>query len=451
LQIARSIYPYLAGRSLLFDEIEKICLEAGISLPTTELLQVLSSLEESGLAEQIPAVSHSPWAIRRRCERCDAGPHFIEVSKCARCGNNSCAYCTRCLLLGRAKSCTLLFRFQPVVVQPEEMEEKVFPLLAAQQKTVTKLNEWLASSEQMMTLLVVPGAGKVAMLTPVLQAIVQEGKRIFWCRKREHIALLVKRLSLLLPVVGGEGWGRNNQITVGTSWELIRFYQQFDLIVVDGVEVPSSETVKRSLNQRGKVLTITPSMPRRHVSPFVVHPIRKHAYPLPVPIFIHNRKLWRAIQQKKQITELSLFVERVKKTNGQALFVVPRDEDEELVMNWLESVLPKVAAETGRFNRGQDYKAIQQLFSEQKLTFMLLPQQLVYPIRVAKLHLCVLGADHMYFCRHHLVELSYHVGKSAIFPSGDVWFIGEERTEIIMQAKKEIKYLNDLAKKEGYL
>jgi competence protein ComFA len=72
-------------------------------------------------------------------------------------------------------------------------------------------------------------------------------------------------------------------------------------------------------------------------------------------------------------------------------------------------------------------------------------------MRIANLHLCLLSADHPTFERKRLVELTGFIGLNSYFPECEVWFIGEMNTEAIVQTKKEHIYLNQLAKKEGYL
>jgi hypothetical protein len=47
--------------------------------------------------------------------------------------------------------------------------------------------------------------------------------------------------------------------------------------------------------------------------------------------------------------------------------------------------------------------------------------------------------------------LTHFIGLNPYFPECEVWLIGEVNTEMIVQTKKEHIYLNQLAKKEGYL
>lgn len=440
------IYPYVAGRALLDEEIPKVLAGAKLTLSAEELSQCYAELKEAKLVQQTLAVHYSPWAIRRHCKRCGAGPKYIEVSKCASCGQSHCAYCTNCLHLGRAKSCKTLSLFQPMQQTDMEIEEQYFPLLPAGQKTVDKLCSWLASSVPAMTLMIVPGAGKIMTLCPVIQTLLLAGKRIYWCRKRDQVEELMRRLTLLLPDVVAVDWNRSSGVTVGTRDALWRYYEQFDLIIFDGIEPLGTGMFHTPLTPNGKFLTVTASFPKRHVDELIIHSTRRNNESLPEPFIVRKRKWWRMLKQKKSISELLEFFKIVEQTNGQAYFIMPHESELEIMEDWLQSVLPSVANETGVLTEEDDH--LISLFQDKKLRYLLLPYSLLTPMRIKKLHVCVLGADHPSFHRSDLVQISYHVGKIS---SGQVWFFSEERTEMMLQAKRELKYLIELNQKEGYL
>lgn len=118
----------------------------------------------------------------------------------------------------------------------------------------------------------------------------------------------------------------------------------------------------------------------------------------------------------------------------------------------MKRVMPAVANKTCSISgESEEAENIRILFSEQKFMFLLMPQQLADKLKIANLHLCLLYADHPMMDRKRLVELTHLIGLNQYFPACEVWFLGETNTEMIVQTKKEHIYLNELAKKEGYL
>jgi competence protein ComFA len=55
------------------------------------------------------------------------------------------------------------------------------------------------------------------------------------------------------------------------------------------------------------------------------------------------------------------------------------------------------------------------------------------------------------FDQASLIQIAGRVGRSRDYQQGEVVFLGAERTESQRKAKKEIEWLNQQAKKEGFL
>jgi competence protein ComFA len=243
----------------------------------------------------------------------------------------------------------------------------------------------------------------------------------------------------------------HQSFVVGTKWDMLSYHQQFDVLLLDGVEVPVFFS-NGALAKEGQQVQIGLPFLRNHQTSLVVHPVRLHQYPLPIPKFIHYRGLRRDLQLNKQIEPLRLFIEEIQSLNGQAWIVVPSKKDGKMVMDWIEKVMPSIKDKSRMIvEENESAEELRILFSEQKFTFLITIHYLVKSVRIANLHLCVLFVEHSSNERKRLVEMSQLVGIHAYFPNGEVWFVGEENTNTIVQTKKEHIYLNELAKKEGYL
>jgi late competence protein required for DNA uptake (superfamily II DNA/RNA helicase) len=295
----------------------------------------------------------------------------------------------------------------------------------------------------------VAGAGKISVLAALFQHLISEQKHIFWCLPDEDVEQNLKQMTLLIPKLVKQCF--NQSFVVGTKWDMLSYHQQFDVLLLDGVEVPDY-FLNGALAKDGQHIQISLTLPSNQQMALIVHPVRLHEYPLPIPKFIHYRGLRRDLQLNKPIAPLWLFTEEIQSLNGQAWIVVPAKKDVKMVMDWIEKVLPSIKDKFRMIiEENESVEDLRILFSEQKFTFLVIPQYLVKPINIANLHLCVLFVEHLSMGKRRLAEMSQLVGNHAYFPSCEVWFVGEENTNMVVQTKKEHIYLNELAKKEGYL
>ena len=72
-------------------------------------------------------------------------------------------------------------------------------------------------------------------------------------------------------------------------------------------------------------------------------------------------------------------------------------------------------------------------------------------ITLPRCHVLVVGADHPVFDAPTLVQIAGRVGRSADYRSGEVWFVSAERTEGQLQAVREIRWMNRMARRRGWL
>ncbi|WP_028776644.1 hypothetical protein [Shimazuella kribbensis] len=443
------LYQQLAGRCLLWNEIKRI-------LPDWELEEfqlVVEELEHQGLVKIQPAVKSSSWAIKRKCNKCDAGSSYIEVSHCASCGSNHCAYCTKCLFQGRAKSCTSIYSFPPIRWDGKYEIESTYPLLDAQRNTFSKLKAMFKAGVKDIKTVLIPGSGEILILCSFLEYVLSKNKRIFWCQEKKDIAKTTNYISLVLPRLFKQiGDTSHSSIILGTRWDLLTYYHQFDVVIWDNLQTELFGLSQRALTADAGQITISPTLPGWFRKVDIVHPVRLHRYPLPIPTFIRQHGLRNKLSNGKDVPPFRLFLNEVEALNGQGLILVPTKEDVEVTMTWIKKRLPEITDKVGRiFVEDEEAEKVRILFLDQKFRFLIMPQKLAESMKIANLHLCLLHADHPSLDRKRLVELSHFIGQNAYFPKCETWFIAEVNTEMIIQTKKEHNYLNLLAEKEGYL
>ena len=174
--------------------------------------------------------------------------------------------------------------------------------LLASQRVVEAMNSF---SELLVW--AVAGAGKTEVLFAGIEQALSTGKRVCLATPRTDVVLeLTPRLIKVFPEVkisslygGSEDRHEYAQLTIATTHQLLRFYQAFDVIIVDEVDAfPYSidESLQYAVQQSRKphssliYMTATPSQKwqrecRLGKRDFVTIPARFHRHPLPVPRF----------------------------------------------------------------------------------------------------------------------------------------------------------------------
>ena len=245
------------------------------------------------------------------CVRCgNKAPHLFAQFSCARC-HEICTYCRNCIMMGRTSTCTPLISWtgpNPTLVKTF----RISPL----EWTGTLSDGQSIASEQVVeavdkkdSLLVwaVCGAGKTEVLFNGINHALQEGKRVCLATPRTDVVLeLSPRLKKVFPQIplatlygGSEDRHINAPLTIATTHQLLRFYQAFDVVILDEVDAfPYSvdHSLQYAVEQARKTtssiiyLTATPNQQwqkecRQGKRNVVTIPARFHRYSLPVPQF----------------------------------------------------------------------------------------------------------------------------------------------------------------------
>jgi competence protein ComFA len=472
---AAEIYALAAGRVLLWEELERLLHQYDKWPGSCRLRRALQWLGLAGMAEIRPAVRSTGPPVDWKCERCGYQGSLLRQTPCAKCGEK-CVVCEHCLLLGRARTCFPLFVFQPLAAQrrvaPESLRD-VALLTEAQTKTVAEIRANLGQNRQLLVW-AVTGAGKTEIMMPIVADWLNQGKKVLWVTPRKDVVLELKpRLEKgfagrnVVALYGGSAQTmENSQLVIATAHQVLRFYQSFDLAVIDEVDAfplygnrALENGIWRALSPQAKQILLTATPPpewralhRRGILPAVLLPVRYHGYPLPEPVFKREWQLWKKLSKKKPIKPLSVFLRQVVEREGQAFIFVPRVEDVKRVLFWLKHCEPGIYEETcGVFAGDPHREQTVRQFREGKWRFLVTTTILERGVTLPSIHVVIIGADHPVFTAAALIQMAGRVGRSAAYQSGEVWFLAEEKTEPQNRAKREIKWLNDCAKKEGFL
>lgn len=467
-----AVYDACEGRALLISEIEENLDGNNLQMIRANLLQTLQILFLQGRLTIQPAVELDHAVINWKCKRCEAGVSHLYESSCATCGQ-SCVMCQHCYLLGKSRSCMPLFLFEKRVQCSDKKDISLSALHYTpwQQRVTHKVERFLLSPEKKLLLWAATGAGKTEVMIPVIASALRNRKRILWVTPRKDVVLeLLPRLrqifykERILGVYGGskEIWKKEDMV-IATAHQALRYYQYFDFVIVDEVDSfplyrnhMLESGIRRAMTPQAKEVYLTATPPKEWDSlqgnnhlQVIKLPLRYHGKPLPVPKIIYEWHLWKKVLQKKQILSLNSFIEQTLATGGQAMIFVPRIHDVHTVCTWLREQFPHLHKRiAGVHGQMADREKTIMDFRDQHTDIIVTTTVLERGVTVPTVHVLVLAAEHNIFDRATLIQIAGRVGRDSDYQLGEVWFITSQKTEAQVQAIRECKQLNHLAKKE---
>jgi competence protein ComFA len=448
---------HLQGRKLLLEEL------------SFSLSLIHSHYENGYLSYQKGIIKQKG---RYQCSRCgNADQHFFASFQCARCGE-LCTYCRKCVVMGRVSECTPLLvwhgpetEFQPSSVMLQWQGQ----LSSGQQQASDAVVQAVQHPEELLVWAVC-GAGKTEVLFHGIETALSLRKRVCIATPRTDVVLeLAPRLKHAFPNIdisalygGSEDRGKLTPLTISTTHQLLRYYQAFDVMIIDEVDAfpyTVDETLHYAVSQAKKegaatiYLTATPNRKwqkevQQGKRKAVIIPARYHGYPIPVPAFEWCGN-WRKYVKKNRLPRnvLQWIKDRLYRKKHAFLFVphIQLLQDITTILKTLDNRIEGVYAEdparkekVERFRRGDIPLLVTTTILERGVT-------------VPNIDVAVLGAEDRIFTESALVQISGRVGRSASYPTGNIVFFHYGKTKEMLAAKRHIEMMNLKAKNSGLL
>lgn len=399
--------------------------------------------------------------------------HEKSAMLCQRCGSSSSEqvpagfyYCPFCISLGRISSNQALYTF-PLTLLPKR---SVFcqwtgTLSQAQQEIADQL---VIEQLQADTFLIwaVTGAGKTEMLFPLIQDYLSKGKRIAVTSPRVDVCNeLHLRFTQSFQQESISLYHGSKRIDAGSQWvvctihQLFRYYQTFDLIILDEVDAfPYADNsfleaaIMRSKQPQGKIvyLSATPAKQLlQSVNRCYRLPGRYHRRKLPVPkvllsVFLHKQLLKGRLP--KAVTDELM---RLLKKNNVLLFC-PSIPLLEVVAQQLLAKEPMLTLTTVFANDEERLVKVENM-RDSKYQLLITTTILERGVTFEGVSVMILAASHQVFNKAALVQISGRADRKGPFREAEVCFVTSEWTRTIKQAIKEIEENNQLAKKAGLI
>lgn len=469
------------------------------------LLNNLQMLALSGDIEILPAMGFTaPGEVT--CFRCGrktrlksslawlkTGVDQLYHTRCPLCSYPS-LYCEQCNSMGESRLCRGLFALGEKENRPLKFgfpgisQENgnirrggVPPLTPAQSRASEELIDFVHNCEGGGCLLwAVTGAGKTEVVLRAAAAVLGAGGRVLYAiPRRDVVQELAPRLKAALPgfevsaIYGGsqEKFSRSPLI-IATTHQVLRYYRQFDLVILDEVDAypyRENEMLHRAVKRAAKpgahtiCLTATPdaqtlSEARRGLIKLITIPARYHGHPVPEPeilrvnpfrtgphgleaaIFLSDLLQRWSVRERAQVFIFAPTVKLVEKY-GPVLKTA--------VASWDEGkntgILTSHAGDPLRDSKREDFK-------NGKCRIFVTTSIMERGVTVKKANVLVLDADYeAVFDEGSLVQMAGRAGRSAEFPGGRVLFMGAHISTAMKKACAQIGFLNDIARRQGYL
>lgn len=488
----------LTGRQLLLPEAEALLAENVPSMQTeTKAAIQLGYLAgrityEAAVAEQPPHKQRhrlGQWLVQGQrvplyCRRC--GSIAAEQSPCAACGSSACAYCEACLALGRSRACSLLLQgAAPPAVKgaaggfPTAADSR-WGLSPAQSAATGAALAYLAEQRHASSaaakgrflLWAVTGAGKTEMTFPLLDAILSSGGSVLVATPRRDVVLeLAPRVARAFPEVtratlygGSSDRWRRGELTLATTHQLLRFRHAFDLVIIDELDAfpyhndpMLAYAAEACCKPGGSFIYLSATPPRelqkQAASGKLAHarvPVRFHRHPLPVPLMLKVPSVQQLLKQQKLpadlLRRLTVSIER----GAQIFMFVTRIAQIDALLHLLRRTLPDLRIEG---TSSEDSLRAEKVMAFRDRTIRLLVTTTILErgVTVPKSDVYILDANNRLFDAASLVQMAGRAGRSKDDPAGNVVFAAPERSLGPKEAVKQIKRMNTIARRQGYL
>jgi competence protein ComFA len=452
---------------------------------------------------------------RFRCRRCGSGETQLHRTSCASCGRMCayCEACLtmgrsrECglLIVGMpSRSSTAAFPIDAQAAHPDrrwtlspaqrEAAASALSFLMRPQAPPGKASMLQAIRQQLSRMLprlapaahprvflmwAVTGAGKTEMMFPLLEAVLAAGGKAAVATPRRDVVLeLAPRLASAFPGVrqtvlygGSPDRFEPGDLTLATTHQLIRFRQAFDLVVIDEVDAypyhndPTLHyAAQQARSEGGSTILLSATPPpamqrdaRRGRLPHARVPVRHHRHPLPVPRRLAMTTLtqWTNASRQRIPAVLRRKIRDSLARGAQLFLFVPFIHQVVPLVQCLraEADLLGIAhtAIEGTFSQDPQRMLKVTGFRERNLRILVTTTILERGVTIPKSDVFVLDADKPLFDSSSLVQMAGRAGRSADDPHGFVYFAAFRWTVSQRNACRQIKDMNAIARKHGYL
>ena len=369
-------------------------------------------------------------------------------------------YCRECLLMKRVRSDQDLYYF-PQEDFPEQDVLKWRGQLTPLQDMVSKGLLQAVDNKEETLVHAVTGAGKTEMIYQVVAKVINAGGAVCLASPRIDVCLeLYKRLqndfSCDISLLHGESEPYfRTPLVVATTHQLLKFYQAFDLLIVDEVDAfPYVDnqmlyhSVKNSVKENGMRIFLTATSTdeldrkvRLGELKRLSLPRRFHGNPLIIPKPVWLSDFERYLDKGCLTPKLKSYIDKQRETTYPLLIFASEIEKGEKLKEVLQKEFPH--EKIGFVSSVTEDRLEQvQAFRDGGLTILISTTILERGVTFPRVDVFVVEVNHRIFTKSSLIQIGGRVGRSMDRPTGELVFFHDGLNVSIKKAIKEIKQMN---------
>ena len=413
------------------------------------------SLEERQLAKQLLSMRKEKEQLV--CQRCGSR---VEEEWHLPVGS---FYCRECLIMKRVRNDEPLYYF-PQEDFPRQDVLKWSGQLTPFQEQVSMGLLQAVDKEEPSLVHAVTGAGKTEMIYQVVAKVINRGGAVCLASPRIDVCLeLYKRLqsdfTCKISLLHGESEPYfRTPLVVATTHQLLKFYQAFDLLIVDEVDAfpyvdnpilyhAVNNCVKESGLKIFLTATSTDELDKKVKQGELKRlslPRRFHGNPLVIPKPVWLSDFDKHLQKNRLVPKLRRYIEKQRETAYPLLIFASEIEKGERLKEILQRDFPN--EKIGFVSSATEDRLQQvQAFRDRELTILISTTILERGVTFPCVDVFVVEANHQLFTKSSLIQIGGRVGRSMDRPTGQLIFFHDGINRSIKKAIKEVKEMNQEA------
>lgn len=410
------------------------------------------SEEDRQLAEKLPAMRKEKGKLF--CQRCNSPileEWYLPIDA---------YYCRECLLMKRVRSDQALYYF-PQEDFPKQDVLKWRGQLTPFQDMVSKGLLQAVDKKEETLVHAVTGAGKTEMIYQVVAKVINAGGAVCLASPRIDVCLeLYKRLqndfSCNISLLHGESDPYfRTPLVVATTHQLLKFYQAFDLLIVDEVDAfPYVDNpilyhaVKNSVKENGMRIFLTATSTDELDKKVRIGELKRlsllrrfHGNPLIIPKPVWLSDFERYLDKGCLSPKLKAYIDKQRSTGFPLLLFASEIEKGKKLKEVLQKEFPR--EKIGFVSSVTEDRLEQvQAFRDGALTILISTTILERGVTFPRVDVFVVEANHRLFTKSSLIQIGGRVGRSMDRPTGELVFFHDGLNVSIKKAIKEIKQMN---------
>ncbi|MGT2930141.1 DEAD/DEAH box helicase [Streptococcus dentasini] len=388
------------------------------------------------------------------CRRCQSRLH-----KAWRLPDNS-YYCRNCLVFGRITTNDQICYFPQndfSIRNYLEWQGQLTP----QQKEISDNLVTAVGKKEDVWVHAVTGSGKTEMIYQVVATALSQGQGVALVSPRIDVCQeLYQRFSrdfscpITLLHMDSAPYKRA-PLLISTIHQLFRFYQAFDLIIIDEVDAFPYvdnpilyQAVTNALKPNGSRIFLTATATNNLEKQVRKKRLKKlqlsrrfHAHPLVVPKLVWLSGLEKMLTKNRLPQKFLADIRKQRQSHYPLLIFYPTIQEGELVSKLLKHYFPK---ENIGFVSSQTADRLKQVqaFRDGDIGILVATTILERGVTFPEVDVFILKANHRLYTSSSLIQISGRVGRSKERPTGELVFYHDGVTKQMKKSIVEIKKMN---------